>query len=178
MTDIEFVIGLPSQITSERIIFKKTTLSDADALFSIWSDEAVAKFMNIEKFTTISQAQEMIQLINEEPSACRYTLFINGKIAGSLGINDIDPNNKTVEIGYELAKSFWRQGFMTEALHTFIKLLKQQNYLTGVSAKVLPDNIASIELLKKMNFTCQTASKEFELHTQAICTVFIFSLSF
>lgn len=178
MTDTEFLTTLPEEIISKRVTFKKTKSAHAAALFSIWSDEAVARYMNIEKFATVSQAQEMIRLIEEEPAACRYTLFIEDQIVGSLGINDILSADKTAEIGYELAQQFWRRGIMTEALTTFIELLEKQTYLRGVTAKVLPDNTASIRLLENLHFDYQSTTKEFELYTQDVCTVLNFFRQF
>ncbi|EFR95840.1 acetyltransferase, partial [Listeria ivanovii FSL F6-596] len=38
---------LPTTVSTERTILRKTTLADAANLFDIWSDNEVAKFMNI-----------------------------------------------------------------------------------------------------------------------------------
>lgn len=53
-------IQLPDTILTKRTILKKTSIADATTLFDIWSDDEVAQFMNIEKFSTILQAEEMI----------------------------------------------------------------------------------------------------------------------
>ncbi|PZG51176.1 N-acetyltransferase [Listeria ivanovii] len=165
---------LPTTITTERTILRKTTLADAANLFDIWSDNEVAKFMNIEKFSTILQAEEMIQAIENEPNACRYTIFdtINPlQTIGSLGINDINKTTEIVEIGYELAQKYWRQGLMFEVLNAFLSTIKPFLPYKSITAKVLPENIASIKLLKKLNFELVSTGQELDLHSGKICEI-------
>ncbi|MCD2248627.1 GNAT family protein [Listeria swaminathanii] len=165
---------LPATISTERTTLRKTSLADATTLFDIWSDNEVAQFMNIEKFSTILQAEEMIQAIENEPNACRYTIFSTNDpfhAIGSLGINDINKKNQTVEIGYELAKSHWRQGFMFEILTHFLITIKPHLPYKMVTAKVLPENVASIKLLRKLGFELSTTGQELDLHSGKICEI-------
>ncbi|MBC1545120.1 GNAT family N-acetyltransferase [Listeria sp. FSL L7-1435] len=165
---------LPATISTERTTLRKTSLADASTLFDIWSDNEVAQFMNIEKFSTILQAEEMIQAIENEPNACRYTIFTTNDslhAIGSLGINDINKKNQTVEIGYELAKSHWRQGLMFEILTHFFTTIKPHLPYKMITAKVLPENIASIKLLKKLGFELSTTGQELDLHSGKVCEI-------
>lgn len=167
-------IQLPDSISTERTILRKTSIADATTLFDIWSDDEVAQFMNIEKFSTILQAEEMIQAIENEPTACRYTIFTTEDslhAIGSLGINDINKTNQTIEIGYELAKSHWRQGFMFEILTTFLTTVKPYLPYKMITAKVLPENTASTKLLKKLGFELITTGQELDLHSGKICEI-------
>lgn len=130
--------------------------------------------MNIEKFSTILQAEEMIQAIENEPNACRYTIFdtINPlQTIGSLGINDINKTTEMVEIGYELAQKYWRQGLMFEVLNAFLSTIKPFLPYKSITAKVLPENIASIKLLKKLNFELVSTGQELDLHSGKICEI-------
>lgn len=165
---------LPVTISTERTILRKTTLADATSLFDIWSDSEVAKFMNIEKFSTILQAEEMIQAIENEPNACRYTIFDTKNplhAIGSLGINDVNNTTKMIEIGYELAQNYWRQGLMFEILTAFLKITQPFLPYKNITAKVLPENVASIKLLKKLNFQLISTDKELDLHSGKICKI-------
>ncbi|EAF5658654.1 TPA_asm: GNAT family N-acetyltransferase [Listeria innocua] len=167
-------LHLPTTISTERTILRKTSFADATTLFDIWSDNDVAQFMNIEKFSTILQAEEMIQAIENEPNACRYTIFTmenSLQAIGSLGINDINKNNETIEIGYELAKSHWRQGLMFEILTTFLNTTKAHLPYKTITAKVLPENIASIKLLTKLGFELISTGQELDLHSGKICEI-------
>lgn len=67
------------QMTSERLLVRPMQLDDAPSLFEFWSDPMVTKHMNIEAFTDISQAQEMIVLLQKlftENKAIRWTILL------------------------------------------------------------------------------------------------------
>ncbi|RCK09650.1 N-acetyltransferase [Bacillus licheniformis] len=50
---------------TERLTLRKMELEDADVLCQYWSDPEVTKYMNIAPFTDVSQARDMIQMIND-----------------------------------------------------------------------------------------------------------------
>ena len=55
-------------------------------------------------------------------------------------------------LGYLLPKVMWNNGFATELVEGFIHWCKENNIST-VLAGVAPDNIASIRVLEKNNFS-------------------------
>ena len=65
-------------------------------------------------------------------------------------------------IGYELARSSWRQGIMTEALEAIIDLGFREMGLNRIDAVVMPENGASIKLLEKLGFHNEGLLKEYE----------------
>ena len=69
------------------------------------------------------------------------------KVIGKAGI--WDPSN--CEIGFLLHRSFWGQGFMTEALEALLPYLWAQR-LEKIVADVDPRNESSIRLLKGFGF--------------------------
>jgi ribosomal-protein-alanine N-acetyltransferase len=65
-------------LTTERLLLRKIHVSDSESLFSIWSDPDVTKYMNIDRFTDVSRAREMIELLNhlsQENKAIRYSMI-------------------------------------------------------------------------------------------------------
>lgn len=173
-----FLSALPDQFTTDRLLLKKTTLQDAFPLFQIWSDSAVAEYMNIEKFSSVYQAEEMIKAIAAEPDAIRYTIFSQEKVIGSFGINEVNAANNTAEIGYELAKNYWHKGIMTELLRYFLPLLQNKLHFSGVYAKVIPENTASTILLKKLDFEISGEAQEWDQDNKQLSTVLIFEHNF
>jgi ribosomal-protein-alanine N-acetyltransferase len=65
-------------------------------------------------------------------------------------------------IGYELARPFWRQGIMSEALTAILALGFGEMGLNRIDAVVLPDNLASIRLLEKLGFCNEGLLREYE----------------
>ncbi len=136
-------------------------------LFRIWSDPEVTKFMNISSFTDENQAVEMIQFLNQlykDNQAIRYSIIelSTNHIIGTCGFNSIDQENNKAEIGYELAKEFWGKGYAKEAISKLLQLAFQSINLNRIEAKIDPDNLNSISLIEKLQFTFEGTLRQYE----------------
>lgn len=85
-----------------------------------------------------------------------YAIVTEGEIIGSIGGSVLkdDENRQFFELGYYLAPSHWRQGFMSRAIPLFLKKLRQaEPQLSYIRARVFDFNIASQHLLMRCGFT-------------------------
>lgn len=156
-----------SHIKSPRLLLRKMSISDTAELFSIWSDSDVTKYMNIESFNHVDQVKEMIQLfdkLSEKNEAIRYSIIEleSNKIIGTCGFNYLDFNNAKGEIGYDLNKAFWGQGFAKEAITYLIKYAFNDLCINRIEAKIEPENTSSIKLIEKLNFTYEGTLRQSE----------------
>ncbi|MFS0560798.1 GNAT family N-acetyltransferase [Terribacillus sp. 179-K 1B1 HS] len=154
-------------IQTNRLILRKMNKNDVNALFTIWSDPNVTKYMNIEGFSQIEQAEEMISILSdlaEKNEAIRYTIFEakTNIIIGSCGFNTLDFKNETAEVGYDLDSGFWNKGYGTEAVKGLIDYAFHQLQFKKIEAKVDPNNIPSIKLLLKLDFILEGKLKDKE----------------
>jgi ribosomal-protein-alanine N-acetyltransferase len=141
--------------------------SDSNRLFQIWSDPKVTKYMNIDKFTDENQAKEMIALfdkLSKKNKAIRYSIIElkSNKIVGSCGYNILDFENAKTEIGYEIDKHYWGKGYAPEAITCLIKYAFNDLKLNRIEAKVEPENVNSIQVLKKLNFLFEGTMRKVE----------------
>lgn len=148
---------LITELQTERLKLKKMDVSNSSSLFKIWSDPDVTKFMNINSFTDESQAIEMIEmfdLLSQENKAIRYSIFHveSNQIIGSCGYNSLDFENLKAEIGYEISKEYWGNGFASEAVLTLVNYAFHNLHFNRIEAKIEPDNKNSIKLVEKLNF--------------------------
>lgn len=156
-----------TELHTERLHLRKMKVSDSSSLFKIWSDPDVTKFMNVSCFTDENQAKEMIYILDDlsqDSKAIRFSIINkeSNEIIGSCGYNSFDFENEKVEIGYDIAKSFWGRGYASEAIcslldHAFFTLK-----LNRIEAKVDPENVNSIKLLQKLNFTFEGTLRQYE----------------
>lgn len=143
------------KLETQNLVLRETKLSDAEAVFKIFRDEKVTRYHDIETATSIEQAK---WLINRRLERYRKKQAIRWGIAkkkdniiiGSCGFGI--ENSFSAELGYELASEYWRQGIMTEALQAILTWGFHQLNLNRIEARVMQENIASIQLLKKMLF--------------------------
>lgn len=149
---------MKEKLKSERLLLRTMTEADAPRLFEIWSSPDVTKFMNIDPFTEIKQAADMIAFLNglaRENRAVRYAITDrqSGAIMGSCGFNELDYGQRRAEIGYDLDPAFWGKQYAPEAIGCLLAYAFDEIGMNRVDAKVVPENVNSIKVLSKLRFT-------------------------
>ncbi len=142
-------------------------VADSDALFKILADDEVTKYYDDDTFTKVSQATNQINAWENgfaSKRCIRWGIARKGEreIVGSCGYYGFHTWHMRASIGYELARPFWRQGIMTEALEAIIDLGFREMSLNRIDAVVMPENTASIKLLVKLGFCNEGLLKEYE----------------
>jgi ribosomal-protein-alanine N-acetyltransferase len=169
------------QFDTERLHLRPMEMEDAPSLFAVWSDPVVSKHMNIETFTDVSQAEYMISLLRElslEQKACRWTILLkdSGQIIGSCGFNYLDFENERAEIGYDLGHPFWGNGYVPEALRALVSYGFHDLGLHRIEAKVEPENINSIKVLRKLHFVEEGTLRGYEKSKGRFVDLMMFSV--
>lgn len=170
------------ELITNRLILRQISIEDAPALFHIWSDCEVTKYLNIKAFTTITQASEMIELLNQlavEQNAIRWTIFLKktNHPIGSCGYNTwIKEEGYRGEIGYDLDRKYWRQGIMSEALHALIEFGFNTMGFNRIEALVEPENTPSSKLLKKIGFCEEGLLRDYQFSKEKFTDLAIYSL--
>jgi ribosomal-protein-alanine N-acetyltransferase len=144
-------------LETARLHLRRILASDASALFRILADETLTQFYDDDAFTDISQALDQIAAWESgyrRRSCIRWgiTLIGKGDVIGSCGYYGIHAWHKRAGIGFELARDFWRQGIMTEALSAIIAYGFDELALNRIEGVVMPGNVSSIAVLKKLAF--------------------------
>ncbi len=71
------------------------------------------------------------------------------------------PDNKgVVEIGYGIKEEFRNRGLMFEAINAVLSWLRDHHLAKVLQAKTHKDNIASVALLRKLNFGLMAQNEE------------------
>lgn len=158
---------LITELHTERLHLRKMKVSDSSSLFKVWSDPDVTKFMNVSCFTDENKAKEMINLLDDlsrDSKAIRFSIIKkeSNEIIGSCGYNSFDFENEKAEIGYDIAKSFWGRGYASEAICSLLDHAFSSLKLNRIEAKVDPENVNSIKLLQKLNFTFEGTLRQYE----------------
>src|SRR6476620_10743158 len=148
---------MQSELKSKRLILIQSDVSHASDLFAFWTDPEVSKFMNIEPISTVDEVIDMINFTNQLAilnQSIRYTIFLkeSNQIIGSCAFNDIDFGNERAEIGYDLGREYWGNGFAFEAISALMNYWFHELGLNRLEARVIPENLPSIRLLNNIGF--------------------------
>lgn len=170
--------NLTKNLETNRLTLRPVSMTDAPAFLSYWSDPVVTKYMNIERFIHIDQAKEMIAFFQDsaqKDQANRYSIFLKNQIIGSCGFNYLDIANQRTEIGYELGKSFWGHGYMSEVLKEMVNFAFDELKLVRIEAKVNPQNAASIHLLERNGFEKEGLLRQYEKTSKGFNDLYLYS---
>ena len=150
-------------LETPRIILKQFMDEDFDDLFTVHSDPEVMRFSvrgprdraGVARFLEVTQER----YVRDGVAQWAVVLKETGKCIGECGISvqDID-DNKQHEIGYRLARSFWGNGYATEAALA----CRDYGFATLRLAKIISiieaENHASIRVAKKLGMKLEKES--------------------
>lgn len=170
------------RLETERLVLRRLHLADAGSLFAILSDEELARFYDDEAFTELSQAREQIEAWTDgfdEWRSIRWGIARKetNTVIGTCGYYGFHRWHGRGSIGFELARPYWRQGIMTEALEAIIGFGFREVGLNRIQAVVIPGNEGSEKLLEKLGFRSEGVLRQYENWGEKGCVdLLIFSL--
>ncbi len=151
------------ELKTERLILRVAEYRDAKAIFSYRSDSKTNKYQGwIPK--TIEDVDSFLENISSEINVAEtwfqfVIIEIEGnEILGDIGIHFID--DKQAEIGCTLDKKHQGKGYATEALESIIDYLFIDLNKHRIICSIDPQNISSIELVKRLGFRKEAHFKE------------------
>lgn len=160
MDDVTAVFNQFPELETPRLRLRRLELTDAPAMFAFLSDDRVARYFGLDTFTDMQQAYQRIRLINlnfRQRRALRWGIARRDDdlLIGTCGYVSWHQGFHHAAVGYELNRTFWRQGLMTEALTAVLEFGFLHMQLHRIEALVMPVNIRSTRLLQKMGFQCE-----------------------
>lgn len=152
-------------LETERLVLRQLNQGDARDIFHYFSLDGVTKFYDLESFTNINQAEELIHRWSqkfERNLGIRWgiTLRSENRIIGTCGFHDWRKNHQKAEIGYELTPEYWRNGIMTETIEKVIDYGFNNLGLNRIEAFVEPENMRSRKVLERKGFKVEGTLEE------------------
>jgi ribosomal-protein-alanine N-acetyltransferase len=144
---------MKSIIETKRLHLREFSLNDAKDLFLLNSDPDVIKYTGDNHFKNLEEAQQLI--INydqyEKYKMGRLTVLLKetNEYLGWCGLKYHNESDE-VDIGFRFFKKEWGKGYATEAAVACLKYGFETLKLKRIIGRVLKDNIASINVMKKI----------------------------
>lgn len=147
---------------SARLAYSPIQLSDAQDVFAYASDEAVARFTSWEAHQSIQDTEAFLHHVlsrhNETEGSIHVVFAMRLKQTGPvIGTVSLSQNNQaTAHLDYALARDYWGQGLVTEAVKKMIAwAFEVLSELTEIHSGCLIDNRGSVRVLEKCGFEYQ-----------------------
>ncbi len=152
-------------LRTERLLLRPLRESDAAALYEIHADPTVMRYWSSPVWTSIDQAHAAIArnvagLASGEHLRLGLERLEDCTIIGHCSLFNLSSECRRAEIGYALAASAWRQGYMNEALDALVRYGFAQLDLNRIEADVDPRNTASAAVLERLGFVREGLLRE------------------
>lgn len=150
------------RIESERLILRKITLDDLDALVNLANNRSISdQIVNIPYPYTHLQPSMRLGYVNKGfEEKTRFVFAIAQKETDAfIGEMAVHINNDIAEVAYWLGESFWRQGLATEALCALIGFVRAKLNVKQLRADTKCDNVASQRVLLANDFELKQQTK-------------------
>ncbi len=151
----------------ERIIvdgeleLRQLETADAEEVFALVcaNREHLGKWLPwVESTETAEDTRRFLEQVAEnrrEGKTAAYGLRVAGKLAGLVGVHDIDASNGTAQIGYWLTSAQEGRGRMTAAVRALIERAFREAGLERIEIRCAAGNARSQAIPKRLGFTCE-----------------------
>lgn len=149
-------LNFPTLMT-DRLILREVRLSDAEPMFTYFSDHEVMKYYGSKPHATLEDTQAWVTRMTKRYMAQQgirwIVTFKTTDIAvGSVSFHQFDPDYTRVEVGYDLHPDHWGTGVMREAVTAVLDYGFNEMNLHRIEATIDDDNSRSKGLLLRLGF--------------------------
>jgi RimJ/RimL family protein N-acetyltransferase len=157
------------KMTTERLILRPFTLSDAPFVQQLAGDEAIASTaLNIPHPFEDRMAEEWIsthQSDYEAAKAANFAIILRHEqtFIGAAGLS-ISSSDSRAELGYWIGKRYWGYGYASEAAQALIHFGFEVLCVNRIYATCLKRNIASAKVLQKLGMAHEGSLRQHVYH--------------
>lgn len=144
---------LPS-VETDRLLLRRATMVDAADMFEYASDAEVARYTTWEPHASIEESRMFLEFLLHRYSGGEVAEWgvvhkADNKLIGTCGFSMWNPYNARAEVAYAMARPYWGQGLMTEAVRAVLDFGFVRMALNRIEARCLPANIGSARVMEK-----------------------------
>lgn len=155
-------------LETERLILRPLTKEDAQAAYENWaSDPEVTKYLSWNRHETIEDTLNWLEIEeknfkNENIYDFGFVLKETGELIGSGGLYYNQEYGK-FELGYNIMKKYWNQGYTTEAAERILKFGVEEKGIREFLGRHAKENPASGKVMEKVGFHYERAGEYYSV---------------
>ena len=144
------------QIETDRLILRAWQMSDLDDFYAYAKVDGVGQMAGWMPHKSIEESKRILSFFINEKKTLALEFKENGKVIGSVGLEDIDftdaGNLTGREIGYVLGKEYWGRGLMPEAVKAVIAFCFEELAFDWLTCNHFVWNNQSQRVIEKCGF--------------------------
>ncbi|MCL7749448.1 GNAT family N-acetyltransferase [Halalkalibacter alkaliphilus] len=152
-------------LTTDRLILRKISLNDLEAMFDYGSNEEVTKYVTWNTHQTLTDTREFIDFVlqnyeNQQVAPWGIELKDEQKFIGTIDFVWWKPTHKTAEIGYVISQDYWGKGITTEAATKVVEFGFEQMDLVRIQARCFVENLRSQRVMEKIGMSFEGINRK------------------
>ncbi len=153
------------KLITERLTLRPLIAADVPALFTIFSEPQVARYLSRSAWASIDIAHARIARDIDGLATGKYLclgifLTSNDALIGECWLFNLVDQCRRAEVGYTLGLNHWGHGYMNEALVALLSFGFSALSLNRVEADIDPRNSASAKSLERLGFKLEGHLRE------------------
>ena len=167
MTKRSGIPRLRLPLVGRRLLLRASGPADAANIARTLSDRRVARLSGLPTTSgySIHDARRFVRRSRKglnDGSTCYLSIILRGtgELVGGCGFDPIRFDNRNAHIGYWIARSHWGNGYASEAASLLIAAGFRDLGLRRVYTAVLPENVRSIRLLRRLGFRTEGRARQ------------------
>ena len=143
-------------LETERLVLREINEDDAKKIFENWtSDDNVTRYVRWNTHKNIDETKEYIKMTHkrcEEPDNFEWGIVLKdcNELIGAIGA--FPGEDERIEIGYNISKKYWNNGYTTEALKKVMDYLINEAGIKRFICSHAVQNPASGKVMQKAGF--------------------------
>ena len=144
-------------LPGQRVRLRWLRDEDVAALFRIFGDPEVTRYWGHSVLPDLSAARVLLKEIREKFAQQRLfqwgvALLATDAVIGTCTLASLDSENRRAELGFALARAYWGQGYMGDALRALLRFGFSDMQLHRLTADTDPRNERSIRIMEQLGF--------------------------
>jgi ribosomal-protein-alanine N-acetyltransferase len=161
------VVNPPKTLKTERLRLRKAKLADAEAIFRQHAqDREVTRYVSWRAHADLEETREYVRmcLLAWDVGKAFHWVIERNEDKQVLGMMIARMAEEKWELGYVLARAYWGQGYMTEALKALIVWGLKQKEIYRIWAVCDVDNLASARVMEKAGMQREGILRRWSVH--------------
>jgi [ribosomal protein S5]-alanine N-acetyltransferase len=142
------------EITTTRLNLRGLTTDDAQAIFRYASDPEVARFTLWPPHKSEEFTKGFLRLFTQ-PTFLSWAILPQDEeaVVGMVFLHSLNKQHKKAELAFNLARTHWKKGFVTEAAGAVLDFAFRHLALNRIEATCMPANVGARRVLEKLGLS-------------------------
>lgn len=146
-------------LETNRLYLRPMLASDAAGLHAVFGDDETMRYMDHPTSRTVDDTIGKVQFLTTILPEWHHAWTVLEKDSetpiGMVNYHHRESWNRRLEIGFILARPYWQQGLMREALAGLLDYCFEDLCMHRIEMTIAPQNHASIRCVERLGFRCE-----------------------